>query len=702
MKKTSFILLILSLFVFTLVGCGSSSSSSSSLDSYRYDGNDLGVRYNSNGTITVKVWSPSVSSANILFYDSKDANKLLATVELELDEETGVWEKNISTSEVPEVSDFRGLLYQFKLGNRIALDPYAKSMYECRINTYGTASDGDKVGKAAIIDFSSLKQVKSFANITGFGPSKNLPYEKREDAIIWEIHVRDFTVDPSVESSLNGKNFGTYTAFIEKLDYIKDLGVTHVQLLPVMSYYNGDESQSRKREMDYQSKNCNYNWGYDPHSYFAVEGMYSDDPKDPELRVSELKELIDAIHDAGMGVILDVVYNHTATKEILDNVIPGYFYRTQSNSGCGNDVATEKVIARKLIVDSVEFWTKEYKVDGFRFDLMGIIDTVTMDEAYIKASKINPKTIFIGEGWRLYSGPSKTTGATQDYMDKTDSYSCFSDEIRNELKSGYGCEGEPRFITGGARDINTIFKNIKAQPTNMNADSPGDVVQYIAAHDNLTLHDVITQSIKKSSVDASEEIHKRIRLGNAIILTSQGTSFLHAGQEYGRSKKWNGSGTPNGEHTTTSSGEHFIHNSYDASDIINMFDWTKVTTDTVQRKTMEYTKGLIAIRKSSDAFRLKTKALVDENITLIKSNAIKSKDLIIGYKCVSTSNEEFYVFINGDNKERALDLEIDLTKTSILSDSNSAGLTPITSPEGVTITSNSITIAPLTAVILKK
>lgn len=705
MKKNLIKFIAISLIAMSLNACGGggSSASPSELDAkYSYTQNDLGVNYNSDKSITVKVWSPTVKSASVMFYNKSNASQLLGNIDLILNEETGVWEKTITPSEIEGIDDFKGYLYQFKIGDRLALDPYAKSMYEFRVNTSGNSADKDTVGKAAIIDFSSLTQVNNFANIKGFGADGSLNYQKREDAIIWEIHIRDFTVDPYIEDTLNGKPFGTYTAFIEKLDYIKSLGVTHIQLLPVMSYYYGDEALARNREMNYNAQGNNYNWGYDPHSYFAPEGMYSSNPKDAELRINELKELINAIHDSGMGVILDVVYNHTADMQILNNVVPGYFYRTQSNSGCGNDVATERAMARKLIVDSLLFWTNEYKVDGFRFDLMGIIDSETMNEAYSKVSAINPNSLFVGEGWRLYSGPSTIPGATQDYMNKTDGYSCFSDEIRNELKSGYGSEGEPRFITGGARKIETIFNNIKAQPSNMNEDDPGDVVQYIAAHDNLTLHDVIAQSIKKSSENAEEEIQKRIRLGNAIILTSQGTAFLHAGQEYGRTKKWNTTGNPSGEYTKTSAGEIFIHNSYDASDIINKFDWETVTTDTIQKRTMEYTKGLIAIRKSSDAFRLGTKNLVDSNVTLISSDSIKTDDLVIAYKCKSTTNEEFYIFINADEKERTINLDIDLTNAKVLADSETAGVSEIASPKGVKIEKSSIQLEPLTVLILKK
>ncbi len=701
MKKKLTKWIAISLMATSLLACGSgggSGMSANEIDSkYVYTQSDLGATYTpATKGVKVKLWSPTAESVSALFYDQNDPDKLIGTIDMTMDEDTGVWSATVLPDNLTDTTDTKGLLYQFKVGSRLVLDPYAKSMYEYGSNT-------STVAKAAIVDFNSGTQVNSYANITGFGENGIGQYTKREDAIIWEIHVRDFTVDPSIEADLNGKQFGTYTAFIEKLDYIKSLGVTHVQLLPVMSYMYGNEALSGTREMTYRSNGSNYNWGYDPHSYFAPEGMYSSNPKDAELRVSELKQLINAIHDAGMGVILDVVYNHTADKTVFDSIVPGYFYRSNSRSGCGNDVATEHAGVSKLIVDSLVFWTNEYKVDGFRFDLMGIIDSGTMVEAYNQVKAINPKTLFVGEGWDLYSGPSGTEGATQNFMDRTNGFSCFSDEIRNELKSGYGCEGQPRFITGGARNIQTIFNNIKGQPGNMAEDDPGDVVQYIAAHDNLTLHDVIAHSTGLASTTGEEEIQKRIRLGNAIILTSQGTAFLHGGQEYGRTKKWNGTSTPAGEYTTVDqTQEIFIHNSYDSSDIINMFDWDAVTNEGFAKQTMEYTKGLIAIRKSSDAFRLGTQDLVNSNVTLITSDSIASTDLVIGYICKSTSGQEYYIFINGDNETRTINLSVDLSNSDVLADAANAGTDPITSPQGVTVNTNNIIIDPLTVVIIKK
>ena len=297
-------------------------------------------------------------------------------------------------------------------------------------------------------------------------------------------------------------------------------------------------------------------------------------------------------------------------------------------------------------------------------------------------------------------------------MNKTDDVGVFSDEIRNELKSGFGSEGEPRFITGGARDIQTIFNNIKAQPSNTPADDPGDMVQYIEAHDNLPLYDIIAKALKKDPAvpENDLEIHKRIRLGNSLILTSQGTAFLHAGQEYGRTKQWLGEGVPEQKYDafTDENGKvfgYFVHDSYDSSDAINMFDWSKATNKeeyAVNNETMEFTKGLIELRKSSNAFRLGEKSLVDSNVTMVEAKEIEEEDLVIAYKNESTDNTgSYYVFMNGDTKSRELSLSEDLTDFKIVVDNDEAGKDAVTEKSGFTLTADKITLDPLTTVVIK-
>jgi pullulanase len=349
---------------------------------------------------------------------------------------------------------------------------------------------------------------------------------------------------------------------------------------------------------------------------------------------------------------------------------------------------------------------------------MGDATADAVQKAFDAAKAIHPQVIFIGEGWRTFKGhledPAlKGKGADQDWMAKTDSVGVFSDEFRNELKSGFGCEGDPMFITGGPRLVETIFQNLKAQPANTPADQPGDMVPYIEAHDNLPLYDVIAQSIKKDP-DLPEndlEIHKRIRLGNTLLLTAQGTAFLHAGQEYGRTKQWRAPGQPEHKFHTMAGIDgtpfrfpHFVHDSYDASDAVNRFDWAKATDAKafpVNQATRAYTVGLIALRRSSDAFRLGSRDLVEKLVTRIAAPEIKEKDLVIAYRCRGTGGEAFSIFINADGVPRTLTVGEDLTSGVVIADGAEVHLAGIRQPVGVALTPAGITLDPLTAAIIR-
>ncbi|WP_082034362.1 pullulanase [Cohnella kolymensis] len=682
---------------------------------YQYQGNDLGAVYNA-GSVTFKLWAPTSSNVVANIYDKADSTLLVKSIDL-VKGDSGVWSASLSSAEAG-VTDLEGYYYQYEVTNNGAvkkvLDPYAKSMAAFTVNTAGQpGAAGDTVGKAAIVDLSGTDPA-------GFGFADIEGYHKREDAIIWEAHIRDFTSDPSIEGELDAR-WGSYDAFKEKLDYIKSLGVTHVQLLPVMAWYYGDETQMGTRESDYSAQGNEYNWGYDPHSYFSPDGAYSLNPADAELRIKELKGLIDAVHEAGMGVVLDVVYTHMAKADLLNDIVPNYYAFQDANGNFlgdfGNNLATSHKMAEKLMIDSVKYWFDEYKIDGMRWDMMGDATNDSVQKAYDAAAAINPNALFIGEGWRTFKGgiadPSLAgKGADQDWMDNTDNVGVFSDEIRNELKSGFGSEGEPRFITGGARSIQTILDNVKAQPGNTPDDDPGDMVQYIEAHDNLTLYDVIAQTIKKDpSVPENDlEIHKRVRLGNTLILTSQGTAFLHAGQEYGRTKQWLADGVPEQKYTQFKDAAgnpfgYFIHDSYDSSDAVNKFDWEKATDAVrfpVNHVTKEYTVGLMKLRKSTDAFRLGDKELVNSNVTLLSAPEIGANDLVIGYKNRATDGTgNYYVFINADNAARKLSLAEDLTAGTVLADNDEAGIAEVSAKSGFELTPASITLEPLTAVVIK-
>lgn len=656
---------------------------------YSYDG-PLGTYLSKNGSVVdAYLWSPSADSVKILIYDKKDVNKLVESVELEKGKR-GVWHKKLTSNK--DISDYTDYLYSYEItrGSEkvMALDPYAKSLGAWN------KSSKQQFAKAAFVNPDKIGTKLNFAKIKG--------YRNREDAIIYEVHVRDFTSDKNLKLKAP---YGTYKAFIEKLDYLKKLGVTHIQLLPVLSCYNIDES-NRKRSDDYLQKKANYNWGYDPQNYFSLSGMYSTNPDNPETRIKEFKDLVNEIHKRGMGVILDVVYNHTANLDIFENLEPKYYHfmtkdsKPKTNFG-GGRLASTHYMTRRLMIDSIKYLMNEYKVDGFRFDMMGDHDAVTMEKIADEATKINKNVLILGEGWSTYVGDDgiKVKPSDQRFMNETNSVSVFSDDIRNALKSGYPDEGKPAFLTGKKENINRVFNNIKANPTNFLADDPGDVIQYIAAHDNLTLFDTIAVSTMKdpSKKEDFAEIEKRALLGNMIILTSQGIPFIHAGQEYGRTKQYKVNVPDKNSIEKLFYVQEFKYpcfnkDSYNAPDAINHLDWERIKDS----RMVPYVEGLIKIRKSSDAFRLTTKKDVDKNVKLI---ANRTTDNAIGYE-VKGKKDIFVVFVNADNVEREFKYD-KLKNAKVLADQNSAGTTRIINPKGVEIKGDKIILAPLTGTILK-
>ena len=697
-------------------------------ETYSYDGK-LGADLKEEGKqVDLTLWSPSADKVSVVVYDKNNPEKVVGTVALEKGER-GTWKQTLDSTNKLGITDFTGYYYQYQIERQgktvLALDPYAKSLAAWNSDD-AKIDDAHKVAKAAFVDPAKLgPQDLTYGKIHNF--------KTREDAVIYEAHVRDFTSDPAIAKDLT-KPFGTFEAFIEKLDYLKDLGVTHIQLLPVLSYYFVNELKNHERLSDYASSNSNYNWGYDPQNYFSLTGMYSSDPKNPEKRIAEFKNLINEIHKRGMGAILDVVYNHTAKVDIFEDLEPNYYHfmdadGTPRTSFGGGRLGTTHHMTKRLLVDSIKYLVDTYKVDGFRFDMMGDHDAASIEEAYKAARALNPHLIMLGEGWRTYAGDENmpTKAADQDWMKHTDTVAVFSDDIRNNLKSGYPNEGQPAFITGGKRDVNTIFKNLIAQPTNFEADSPGDVIQYIAAHDNLTLFDIIAQSIKKdpSKAENYAEIHRRLRLGNLMVLTAQGTPFIHSGQEYGRTKQFRDPAyrtpvaedkQPNKSHLLRDKDgnpfdyPYFIHDSYDSSDAINKFDWTKATDEKAYPenvKSRDYMKGLIALRQSTDAFRLKSLQDIKDRVHLITvpgQNGVEKEDVVIGYQITAPNGDIYAVFVNADEKAREFNLGTafaHLRNAEVLADENQAGPVGIANPQGLEWTEKGLKLNALTATVLR-
>lgn len=696
-------------------------------DLYAYDG-ELGARVFDNGRrVEVSLWSPSADEVSLVLYDKDNQADIVGKVPLKKGDK-GTWHGTLNQANLG-LLDYSGYYYHYEIKRDdktvLVLDPYAKSLATWNSSIAETAPSY-KVAKAAIVE-------PSLVTPKGLDYARIPNCHRREDAIIYEAHVRDFTSDKAISGELKAR-FGTFAAFAERLDYLQDLGVTHIQLLPVMSYYDVNEYLSAERLDDYQSSNSNYNWGYDPQSYFALTGMYSTDPSNPLQRIEEFKHLVNAIHKRGMGVILDVVYNHTARTFIFEDLEPEYYHfmeadGTAKTSFGGGRLGTTHYMSRRVLVDSIKYLTEEYKVDGFRFDMMGDHDAESIALAFEAAKALNPNIIMLGEGWRTYVGDadSPVKSADQDWMASTDTVAVFSDDMRNTLKSGFPNEGEPAFITGGAQSIDKLFANIKAQPTNFEADAPGDVIQYIAAHDNLTLYDIIAQSIKKDPTksDNAKEIHQRLRLGNVLLLTAQGTAFIHSGQEYGRTKHFKHEDyrhpvaddkVPNKAHLLVNEDgtpfdyPYYIHDSYDSSDAINHFDWEKATNSErypENTRSRAFVKGLIALRKSTDAFRLTSKAEVDERVSLLTvpaENGVAETDLVIAYQTIASNGDRYAVFVNADKVKRSFVLAgsaKDFMTGEVLVDAEQAGVIALTNPNGLAFDEQGLVLDPLTAIVIR-
>ncbi|MBN1945120.1 MAG: hypothetical protein JW797_05555 [Bradymonadales bacterium] len=636
----------------------------------------LGALYtDGSDNVEFRVWSPLSSEVVARIYSASGATEPAYSVPLTLDEATGVWSGTFDTV------DPGGMFYDYLVTNRngtnACLDPYTRSM-----DAY---QDTGGAGRGAIVDLES-------ASATPEGWAEDAYYDltAREEAIIYEIHVRDFTIAP--DSGVTGQP-GTYLAFIEKLDYLADLGVTHIQLLPVLNFYYTDETDRAYEDSGTASGN-NYNWGYDPHNYFTPEGWYASDPTDPYARVKELRELIMAIHEAGMAVTLDVVYNHMAGTFLLDYIVPHYYFRTNpdgsltSNSGCGNDVATTRTMARRLIVDSTRFWVEHYHVDGFRFDLMGLIDTETMEAAHAACAEVNEQVLFVGEGWKMYNGPEGTRGTDQNYMIHTDDITVFNDEIRDLLKAG-GLNDQARgFLTNHSSDTQDIFRNLIGQPQDYyTADDPGDSLTYGEAHDNLTMHDNIAHNMPLNDINPAQrqEIIDRMQIGNFLILTGQAIPFLHGGQERARSK-------PRRNSTTEIIG-NFVSNSYDAADNINQFPWT---LDDPAQELYAFTRGLIQIRRATPAFRIGDQEAIDTAAAHIPHTS----GLALGYS-VTWEGDTYFILANAGRSAATFDLGTDLASAAVLVDSDEAVLEGVSEASGFTLDGSQVTLDPLVPLLLR-
>ena len=547
---------------------------------YTYRGNDLGAVWSKEKT-QFRLWAPTAKSVKINLYQSgtPGTNDLIKSGSMKADV-NGTWVATVK-------GDLNGVYYTYLVSrnhHRVeACDPYART----------TGVNGQR---AMVIDLAST-------NPEGWDYDRD-PHAgiQLTDAVIGELHVRDLSIDPSANISHAGKYLGviesgckTSSGIPTGIDHFKNLGITHLHILPMYDYGSVDESQPEIPQ---------FNWGYDPVNFNVPEGSYASDPFHGEVRVKEVKQMVKGLHDAGISVVMDVVYNHVyKSKEFCFNqIVPYYFSRINdkdkfsNGSACGNDTASERSMVHKYIVDSVCYWADEYHIDGFRFDLVGLIDTDTINDIMASVHAKHPNVIFYGEGW------SMPTDLTKPYFNLTTQYNSqhvpgfafFSDTLRDALRGSVFDMHTPGFISGAHVDKNVLHSCFMGVP--FWAPNPTQSINYVSCHDNNTLFD----RIMLAAPNSPREVHVRMnKLAAAYTILSQGIPFFQAGEEMLRSK-------PDGK-------GGLEHNSYASSDQVNSIKWDSLNDPFVQH-TCRYYQGLLKFRRAHPELRLTSRNEVLETV----------------------------------------------------------------------------------------
>lgn len=637
------------------------------LDKSAYSGNDLGASYSKKAT-TFKVWSPNAASVRVNIFEhgsdnEGDAGSIMSRA-MSLDKTTGVWSVTIN-------GDLLNKYYTYSVTHgkttKETADVYAKA---CGVNGQ----------RSMVVDLSTT-------NPDGWENDKHVLVQNQTDASVWEISVADFSSSES--SGVSEANRGKYLAFTEEgttvngvqgasstcVDYLKKLGVKYVQIMPFYDFGSVDES---KNIMD------QYNWGYDPVNYNCPEGSYSTNPKKGEVRIKECKQMIQALHNAGIGVIMDVVYNHTYTSDSwLQRTVPNYYYRmnndgTFSNgSGCSNDTASEHLMFRKYMIDSVTYWASEYHIDGFRFDLMGLHDVTTMnsirtalDNLYEDGS--GSQILMYGEAWDMATNCDEGTvlASQKNLKQLSDRIGAFDDTIRDAIKGSTGGT-DGAFVQEGSRRAN-LKTGIAGQSDTTTgwANVPSQCVTYASCHDNLCLYDKLVGSVYGADGKYRkryEDLVAMNKLSAAIVITSQGIPFSLGGEEFCRSKDGD-------------------ENSYASSRKENMLDWENVD---LYSDVIEYYRGLYKIRDAFAAFSDSTAATAN-SLTYL-SDVPKG---VMGYTINNTESgkwSQMCVIFNGSDSAQNVTAKGDWV---VLADNKTAGLRNI---KNVT---NSVKVEAHSAVIM--
>ncbi|TYS69121.1 type I pullulanase [Sutcliffiella horikoshii] len=575
-------------------------------EAFYYEKDDLGAQYQK-GETTFTLWAPTASAVKIKLVAPKSKESIFYSL---IREEKGIWRITVQ-------GDLEGFYYTYlvcvNLVWREAVDPYAIA------STINSES-------AVIVDKERINVPKV----------SMLPFNDATDAIIYELHVRDFSSHPKSGMVHKGK----YAAFTEDpvevseigmtgVPYLQSLGVTHIELLPLNDFGGVDEAEPDK----------DYNWGYNPLLFNVPEGSYALDPNDPYSRILELKNLINTLHHKDLRIIMDVVYNHVYIREdsSFEKIVPGYYFRhdehgmPSNGTGVGNDIASERKMVRKFILDSIRYWLQEYDVDGFRFDLMGILDVQTINEVKEAVSVIKPGAIILGEGWELNTPLAADRKAMILNAKKMPGIAFFNDMVRDSVKGSTFNLFDRGFALGNTHKIallkQSLAGSVQIDPNHKGLFlDPAQSINYIESHDNHTMWDKIAVC---NSHENEETRIKRHRLAASVTLLSQGIPFLHAGQEFFRTK----------------GGEE---NSYKSPDSINSLDWERKNR---YSENVAYVRGLISLRKAHKAFRLSTVTEVKRHVRfpLDKGNLLMYH--LNDVKQYGKYNHLLIIFHNGTNTE---------------------------------------------------
>ena len=590
-------LAILGVAVATATGCAPAKNEYASYELYPVRSGSLAEMEYAPEDTRFSLWAPTADEVRLMLYNEGEGGHAYRTVSMEAGEE-GVWHTTVA-------EDLLGKFYTFnvKTGDRWLGDTpgiFAKAV-------------GVNGHRAAIIDLRSTDP-------EGWADDRRPPLRSAADVVIYEMHHRDFSISPASGIEHKGKFLALTEAGTRSpeglatgIDHLRELGVTHVHLLPSYDYASIDETRLDENR---------YNWGYDPLNYNVPDGSYATDPYRPDVRIREFKQMVQALHQAGIRVILDVVYNHTFSIDgsNFERTAPGYFYRQRPDgtyadaSACGNETASDRPMMRKYIVESVLHWAREYHIDGFRFDLMGIHDIRTMNEVRAALTALDPSIIVYGEGWA-----AQAPQLPQDSLAmKANTYrmpgiAAFSDEMRDALRGPFNDNKQGAFLAGlpgGEESIKFGIVGAVQHPQVCNdsvnysqapwAGEPTQMISYVSCHDDMCLVDRLRASIPGIKDD---ELARLDKLAQTAVFTSQGIPFIYAGEEVMRDKKG-------------------VHNSYQSPDSINAIDWSRKA---LHADVFAYYKGLIQLRKNHPAFRLDSAELVRRHLEFLP---VEGKNLV--------------------------------------------------------------------------